>query len=88
MGLNLGVKLANPNSPNEGWTTVMHRNPKAVKVQHANKGKIVTWVDITRPKVGIALDDKLNRNRPKYKAEVVSWKSKNNRGWNHGNGKI
>jgi hypothetical protein len=87
VGLDSGVKLANPNSPNDGWTTVMRRNPKAVKVQHANKGKTVTWAHIARPKVGTALNDKLNGNKPKYKAEIVSWKSKNNRGWNHGHGK-
>ncbi len=42
VGLDLGVKLANPNSPNDSWTTVMRCKPKAVKVQHANKGKTVT----------------------------------------------
>ena len=81
------MKLANPNSPNDGWTTVVRRTPKTVKVQHADKGKIVTWADIARSKLGAPLNDMLNGNKPKYKVKVVSWKSKNNRGWNHGHGK-
>ncbi len=75
VGLDLGVKLANHNSSNDGC---------GVKVQHANKGKTVTWAHIARSKVGTALNNKLNGNKPKYKAEIVSWKSKINRGWNHG----
>ena len=68
MGLNSGQDKPNPSSSNDDWTRVVHRNPpKAVNLRASDEGRIVTWADIARSKVGLLFEDKSHRNIPRKK---------------------
>ena len=87
-GLNSGSNLVNPSPATSEWKTVVRRNTKNVKVQNANKDRVVTWADVAKSKGGLSDHAKANGNKPKFKGKFSSWKSKTRlgKGCENGNG--
>jgi hypothetical protein len=75
-GLETGTDLVNPSPATSEWKMVVRRNTKTVKVQNANRDRIVTWADNARSKGGLSGHAKANGNKPKFKGKINSWKSK------------
>ena len=70
-GLETGMDLVSPSPATSEWKTVVRRNTKNVKVQNADKDRIVTWADIARPKGGLSDHAKANGNKPKFKGKLA-----------------
>jgi hypothetical protein len=87
-GMNSGLDNPNPSSRIDDWTRVVRRNPKAVNLPSADKGRTVSWADIARSKAGLTFEGKSNGNKPKKKDIKSPWNSQRSseKGRKHGRG--